>query len=526
MTTSFREGQYAPGVIQPDPICQRIHIPDDATYTLGGAPGRRHTVPQWSPRQVIQLTAISPAIQARINKLIADSNGTSVWNLESRPKDGIHVSATFAVLDKLATQTDSEPEEIKNIASEVSKCCNVLWFYEVIPTRFPSSARWAVYDSATTRNIIGAANLPPPLRQVTTHDTHHSHLSWTTIGDASWCWSEPSSPYPYETALELANCALILDWEEVFKRAIKIVIWETKPADAVLLTPVKHLKLAGLDGINSTSNLGFLFLLPNNYMFPLTHQTAERREEEKERVLSYLLRCLTSRRKTDSTNVDKTIKVLSNHGIEVGDMPDQFAQPSIYQLLRDIQTALVPTQPPTPSASEPGKRTHARKPTHGSSKSSSSSGSHQSAPGTTRDGGPHRHDTNMTSGSSKPNKSNGIKRQSGSGAGASSSTSSGLPSSPPPHRSLNRPLGPSLTPLFEKFDSKLGSLLSSSNDRRESRTEAAPDLAGWGPAAYMEFVHKMLQEMQIFVLKRQAAVAEEILARRDSEFERWGERLL
>ncbi|KAM7182688.1 hypothetical protein V8F33_014106 [Rhypophila sp. PSN 637] len=494
MTASYQEVQYASNgrvshLETPDPICQRIQISTGPRYRHSGGPGRQR--PQWSPRQVKRLTAVSPALQARVNRLIVDSDGGNVWPIESRPDDGISANIASHVLDMIAFNEPAR-NEIEDEASVVSQYCNILWFFEAIPTRFPTCDLWAVIDSPDTRNIIGALHLPPPLRHIATNGTDYSHLSFSATGHPTCCWSHPSSPYPYETALHLANCALILNWKEAFRRAIKPVIWETGPAEAVLVTPVKYLKQAGPDGINKS------------------------RKQEKEQVLSFLTRYLMNRQKTDSQNVETTIEILSNRGIEIGDEPDRFDQPSVYQLLRKIEAVLLPPPPP-PAVPAPGRLAHSRKPTHGSSKTNSSSGSHNSASGAARSGGPSRQDTNMTSGTSHTHKSSSSKQHSGSRGGGGSGSK--VVSSPP----SSRPLGPSLTQAVEKLHWKL------SNNRREQKAEPEPDPAlgpRGGPAGHADFVCEMLKEIHNFILDRQAMVAEDMLARRDLDVAGWEERLL
>ncbi|KAM7215153.1 hypothetical protein V8F06_009471 [Rhypophila decipiens] len=521
MTTSFREVQYASGAhrseipdTSPDPICQRIHI--GARYRLSGGPGRRRRGPQWSRQQVNRLTAVSPALRAHINELRADEEGNKVWNIQSRADDGISGPTVSEVLEMLALD---EQAVIEDVASVVSEFCNVLWFYQVIPTRFPSCVQWVAIDNQETRNIIGALNIPPPLRhvlrnptmfpsnaqwagrddlaarnippplrQATTDDTDHSRLSLSTVGHASWCWNEPTNPHAYETDLHLANCAFILDWRGVFRRAIRTVVWETRPADIVLHTPVKYLKLTGPEGINKT------------------------RHREKEHVMSQLLRYLIRHRATDTANVDNTITLLSDNGIEVGDGPSEFEDPNVYQLLRRIEAILLPS-PSSPVVPGPGRVNHARRPTHGSSQTSSSSGSNPN-------GGPPRNNTDMshmTSSSTRTRGGDGRERRTASGGGPSSSSHS-LPSSPPPNRS-----NPSWTPMLEKINSLLSS--PKSNDpRAEPEPDPGRGFRG-GPAGHADFVRRMLDAMHEFLLERHAVVAEEMHDRRESDIAGWKESL-
>lgn len=265
----------------------------------------------------------------------------------------------------------------------------------------------------------------------------------------------------------------------------------------------------------------------------------ERRLQEQDLVLAHLLRCLTNHRKADAAIVDKTITVLSEREIEVGDMPENFLQPSTYQLLRDIEAALVsrgtatsprlppPPPPPLLASPEPSRRANMRITTHVSHMSSSSSGSNGSAPDPGRNSDTNRRDTSMTGRSSNTHKSNGYKRQSGSHSPSSSSSSL----SSPRHPTSLRPAGIPTRPLVQNMSTEtrvLGAALVSpvysSSGRREPRPDPDPDPdppppSERGEAARYEFVRLLLQELHDFVPYRQAVVAEDILARGDEDIE-------
>ncbi|KAM7198214.1 hypothetical protein V8F20_006241 [Naviculisporaceae sp. PSN 640] len=520
MTTSPPDVQSTPGPRQPDAkpdlICDRI------PFGLGRTPGRRRTVPRWFPIQVVKLMTSSPTVQARINKLKADDDENETWEIRSKPEDGIHASVVFEVFDMVATETEMDPAELKDVAEVVSQFCNVMWFYEIIPARFPSSKKWTVIDGATELPIGAHEITPDPfLHHVTTNGTHHSTISTITAGRTPWCWERSSSLVlqfgGYETTMQLANCALILGWRDVFKRSIKPLIWETQPESSILITPVKYLKQAGPDGLK------------------------ERRQQEKEQVLTHLLRYLTRYQKLDRASFDKATAALTNHGIELSDMPSDFTQPSVYELIRDIEAALAPgaaaaislppptpppPPPPPPSGPESSRRTHTRKPTH---VSSSSSGSNDLAAGPMGHPGTSRQGTTLTGSSANARKSNAHKRRSGSHGGPNSSGSS-LPSPP----AQNRPAGLPILPVLHHMGSTavaMVSHLSNSGSRREPRLgpEPEPDPPPprrGGIARYDEFVRELLEELHNFVLYRQAVVANDLLARRDKDVEGWEARLL
>ncbi|KAK4209664.1 hypothetical protein QBC37DRAFT_323623 [Rhypophila decipiens] len=489
MPASPQEVQYASGARRSeipdtgkDHICERIHI--GASYRLSGGPGRRPRGPQWSPQQLNKLAIVSPALAAHINRLKADPEGKSVWNIQSRPEDGISFPTVNEVLDTLALD---DQLVVKGVASALSEYCNVLWFYQIIPTSFPSCLQWVAIDDDTTRNIIGAFSIPPP---------DNSPFSLHTFGLARYCWSDSNTPYSYKTDLHLANCAFILNWQGVFKRAIRHVIWETKPTDVVLLhTPVKYLKVTGPDGINKL------------------------RHREKAQVFSHLLRYLFRHRTTDVATVDNITSLLSYNGIEVGAIPSEFDDLSVNELMRRIEAILLPSPPESPAVPEPGRMKHSRQATHGSSKTASSSGSD-------RNSGPPRQATNtsqMTNGSRGTHGGDGRGRRAAGGGGASSSSSHHV-------TYLNRP-NPSWKPLVVPIWVGISSGINSLRFIRKSSSEAPgpepepPREDRGGLALHIAFVREMLDDLNTFILRQHDEVAREMLDRRDLEIAGWAENL-
>ncbi|KAK3335289.1 hypothetical protein B0T19DRAFT_405978 [Cercophora scortea] len=256
-----------------DPICQRIHI---------RRPGGFYSTPDWTFAQLERLKTISPTLKMKIMELRQDQN--SDWLIVPEDRVGVDHGAIIQVFDLLGTAETN----VNARAQDLSKYCNALWHLHVIPARFPECRQWrASEDNGDNR---GAP-------------------------EGDWCWRysvHDGSPGTHETALRLANIALILGNEAMFEREIKTVIWDWKEGRAIVPTPVRQLQFGGPDGLN------------------------DRRAKEKLLIIDRMHRYLDRRRNSGHFDVKQTERELQDQGMVLHE-PDQFPQSSIYKMLDDIE---------------------------------------------------------------------------------------------------------------------------------------------------------------------------------------------
>ncbi|KAK3329257.1 hypothetical protein B0H66DRAFT_17539 [Apodospora peruviana] len=278
-----------------DPISYRIRIYRHAG--TGTGPGRSYATPEWTKARVENLKSLSPILKSHINELRAGPDNV-LWEIEPEAEDGVDRDTALEVLKMLGRGSGW----IGETASEVSRYASGLWFFEVIPDKFPACQSWKVRDAASGQ-ILGSQTFPP---------ANHGLLP------DGWCWNHHIT-HSRETCLQLANGALILGWDELFKKEIKVVIWDWsgEPGLTPFGTPVKRLKAGGLEGLN------------------------DRRKQEKDRVIEHMHRYLAWKNNTNKAEVERIVKALKDREMELHE-PDNFQQESIYEMLRDIELAVLP----------------------------------------------------------------------------------------------------------------------------------------------------------------------------------------
>ncbi|KAK0630211.1 hypothetical protein B0T17DRAFT_527864 [Bombardia bombarda] len=273
-----------------DVICQRIRI---AHPSDGEGPGRSYSTPRWTEARVQEIKTMSPILKVRIDELERYPE-SEPWYVDPEFGDGIDRTTAYKTLDIIGAQNVT----VQGTPSNLSDYCSGLWYFEIIPRRFPSCRRWTATDDNNhiiSRTQQGGNQVPP-----------------------GWCWHNPVGHRSRETCLHLANSALVLGWKEVFKREIRTIIWdwtETSPND--FLTPVKRLMFGPSDGLKN------------------------RRIQEKKAVIEYMHQYFDRRKGSYSASVKQTSDELRDHGMVLHE-PDEFREPSIYQMLNDIEHIILP----------------------------------------------------------------------------------------------------------------------------------------------------------------------------------------
>ncbi|KAK4160877.1 hypothetical protein QBC43DRAFT_324788 [Cladorrhinum sp. PSN259] len=299
-SSSETAGQQDINQPPPDPLCHRIGI-------LPPRHGDRPTnqdgyMPQWSLERIEVLCSMSRFIWMNINELRA--NPDLWWMPAIKDGDGFDPQTALRVLDMIGPDTKNRRQRVSALSQE----CNVLWVFQVIPKMFPRSQTWEVLDDdgylTATRTMVRKAG----------RDTGSVSGS-SSMSSPKWGWHSEQAHRTRLTSLQLANIALILEWEEVFKREIKTVIWDWTGTQAALETPVERLRSEGENGLDV------------------------RRKSEKQLILTEIRQYLDRVKSTHKGSVKRLLRDLEAQNMQLE--PDSFLHPSIYSMLREIEGAIL-----------------------------------------------------------------------------------------------------------------------------------------------------------------------------------------
>lgn len=195
-------------------------------------------MPSWSSERIEVLCSMSRFIWTNINELRL--NPDVWWMPVIRDGEGFDAHMALRVLDMIGPDTKNRRQRVSVLSQE----CNVLWVFQVIPKMFPRSQTWEVLDDdgylTATRTMIRKAG-----------KSYTGSVSGSSSMSASkWGWHSEPAHRSRMTSLQLCNIALVLEWEEVFKREIKTVIWDWTGTHASLATPVERLRSEGESGLD------------------------------------------------------------------------------------------------------------------------------------------------------------------------------------------------------------------------------------------------------------------------------------
>ncbi|KAK4222532.1 hypothetical protein QBC38DRAFT_489606 [Podospora fimiseda] len=285
----------------PDPVCHRISIlaprQGDRLVTKEGF------MPSWSPERIEILCSMSRFIWSNVNEL--RSNPDSRWLLPLKDEDGFDPQMALRVLDMIGPDTKNRRQRVSLLSQE----CNVLWVFQVIPKMFPRSQTWEVLDDdgylAATRTMVRKA------AQSYTGSVSGS----SSMSSSKWGWHSEPAHRSRLTSLQLANVALVLEWEEVFKREIKTVVWDWTGTQATIVTPVERLRSDGENGLDA------------------------RRKSEKQMILREIKQYLDRVKTTHKGSVKRLLRDLEAQNMQLES--DSFLHPSSYSMLREIESAIL-----------------------------------------------------------------------------------------------------------------------------------------------------------------------------------------
>jgi len=136
---------------------------------------------------------------------------------------------------------------------EYSRYCNAIWCFRVDPFRIHVPRRiWAERRKRsaggyrTERYSVVKNSTPYPLPLDPKEDKS---------GTSLWCWNQPLH-VSRESAQRLANISLVLGWDQVFQREIKVLVWDwtgSASTQADLGTPLECLQDHGPQGMDGMS---------------------------------------------------------------------------------------------------------------------------------------------------------------------------------------------------------------------------------------------------------------------------------
>ncbi|KAK4172326.1 hypothetical protein QBC36DRAFT_338126 [Triangularia setosa] len=278
----------------PDPVCQSILI-----CPPNKGDGSNGVTPDWTPERVRLLCSLSPLIKTRVEELRLHSE---LW-WTPVVGDGIDESTAIRVLDLVGPGTAGRKQRVSLLSQE----CNAMWAFQINPTLFPASLTWQAVDDdgqlAASRTVVRKA----------------ARRSYASISSSSssprFCWQTEPGSRSRLTSLQLANIAIVLEWEEAFKREIRTVIWDWTGQSQVLATPVGCLQAHGPRGLEA------------------------QRKIEKDKVLTHMRDYLERQKNVNKTSVKRIYKDLELQNMKLE--ASSFLHPSIYSMLREIEGAIL-----------------------------------------------------------------------------------------------------------------------------------------------------------------------------------------
>lgn len=231
-------------------ICARVRISlrDGNSITV--------TNPSWTSEQINRIVQQSPVFERQILRLLHSNQ--YVWDIEPADRDGFDTVAVDKFMGDLGRPPESDVEIKMEIEALLSRCC-AIWYFEVVPSRFRVASH--AIDNDNNGTVMAQKDTATP--RTSSVPTRMSGGSGSSVPTSSansiteldtWCWNCESGHPSQETALKLANIALILNWEEVFKREIKRVIWNWNGESLERGTPVERLQQDGPEGLQSRSS--------------------------------------------------------------------------------------------------------------------------------------------------------------------------------------------------------------------------------------------------------------------------------
>ncbi|KAK4204548.1 hypothetical protein QBC40DRAFT_91426 [Triangularia verruculosa] len=187
----------------PDPVCQSIRI--CPTNKRDGSDG---LTPDWSPERVEVLCSLSPLIRKRVEELRLHPE---LW-WTPVVGDGIDEPTAIRVLNLVGPGTAGRKQRVSILSQE----CNAMWAFQIDSTLFPASLTWQAVDDdgqlAASRAVVRKA-------------ARRSYASLSSSSSSpKYSWQTEPRSRSRLTSLQLANIALVLDWEEAFKREIRTMI--------------------------------------------------------------------------------------------------------------------------------------------------------------------------------------------------------------------------------------------------------------------------------------------------------------
>ncbi|KAK3366749.1 hypothetical protein B0T24DRAFT_681937 [Lasiosphaeria ovina] len=306
----------------PDAICQRIRICSpggDETPTAATS----GLIPHWTPDRIRVLSAISPMIRAHVEELRQRSDRW--WLPLVGLGDGFDSGVALRVLDAITSsslslppagmQQQSQNWRTNERVSVLCRNCNVMWFFGVVPRLLPACQSWQAVDDDDKHQVIASRNMPRQSAASSSRRWSQASLS-SQASAPKWCWHSEPGHSARLTCLQIANIALVLQWDEVFRREIKTVVWDwTGTSQAVLHTPVTRLRTHGDYGLDA------------------------RRKLEKEKILLHMRNYLHRHKDSHATSVKRINRDFKMHTMEL--VPDSFLHPSIYSMLREVEGAIL-----------------------------------------------------------------------------------------------------------------------------------------------------------------------------------------
>ncbi|KAK3389951.1 hypothetical protein B0H63DRAFT_464569 [Podospora didyma] len=268
-------------------------------------------MPSWSSERVQTLSNMSPLIRAHADEL--RQHPERYWMLVVG--DEFDETTALRVLSLIGPGSAHRKERVASLCRE----CNVLWAFQVIPKYLPASQTWLAIDDD---GDVAGSKFPGHLRNTTRNTTYAPSLASSSQSSPIWCWSHSEDPSLRRRSRlmshQLANIALILEWDEVFRREMKTVVWDWTGASpaGVLATPVERLQASGDQGLDA------------------------RRDLEKRKILAHIVAYLDQHNhksnRASVKQINKDLKAASMAKLE----PSSFRHPSIYTMLRDIEGAI------------------------------------------------------------------------------------------------------------------------------------------------------------------------------------------
>ncbi|KAK0735077.1 hypothetical protein B0T26DRAFT_746901 [Lasiosphaeria miniovina] len=280
-----------------DPICERVLIKWEGNV-------RTSITPAWAPGRVEVLSAVSPLIRARVDDLRCRPHHR--WEPVISKSDGFDADTATRVLNEIGPETANRRQTVDLLCLEA----NVMWFFEVVAKQLRACPTWEATDG--DGGLIAS-------KSNSRHAVRKSQASQSSRSSQWQCWYSETAHWSRLTALQLANIALVLEWDDVFKRELKTVVWDwTNASEAVLETPVERLKATGEEGLD------------------------KRREDEKGRILRYMRKYLDDQKAVSREARDcvkRVKKDLKKHNVKLE--TGHFEDPNIYRMLKKIDDCIL-----------------------------------------------------------------------------------------------------------------------------------------------------------------------------------------